>query len=199
MRFEKCTDSRWLSMGSSMRSLCASLLLGLEALVHHVRQQPHVSDFYPGGLKEALSLAHMQEICNGRQLLQLSTRLILDGGAGRQPSSHAVTAPHQLVEEELEFLKHLPLALWNLLGQFVDQAGSPLRGDVLQASHVALAYLDSKVLQVARRFPWCMCSGDLLENFDWSRSSQTNQKRPQPRRCTDCCTWGTIVPSWWLG
>ena len=71
------------------------------------------------------------------------------------------------LEEELEFLKNLPLELWNLLGQFVNQAGSSLRGDVLQASHVALAYLDSKVLHVARRFPWCMCSGDLMENLEW--------------------------------
>ena len=50
-RFTVPTESRWVSMGQSCRTLCASLALGVDALVAHSLRQPKASEFYLGGFK----------------------------------------------------------------------------------------------------------------------------------------------------
>eukprot|EP00974_Lingulodinium_polyedra_P022330 2155345-Lingulodinium_polyedra.AAC.1 len=48
MRFPKFTDSRWLSVGTSARTMVASMLLGLDSLVAFCRKDPATSDYYIG-------------------------------------------------------------------------------------------------------------------------------------------------------
>ena len=165
MRFEKYSDSRWLSMGSSMRSLCASLLLGLEVLVQHVRLQPHVSDFYLGGSKRLTCrnkrYAVLASLCS-----YLPDAFLMEVLEDSRVPMHLEELSHAVLEE-FDFLKALPMQVWDLLGGLAEQPGVSLRSDVLQATHVAHAYLDTKVLQVAKSLPWSMCTGDLEANLQW--------------------------------
>ena len=37
-RFRKFTESRWLTIGTSTRILTLAIILGLDSLVHHIKQ-----------------------------------------------------------------------------------------------------------------------------------------------------------------
>eukprot|EP00971_Amphidinium_carterae_P297233 5904996-Amphidinium_carterae.2 len=49
MRWQKYSDSRWLTVGSCSRSLVASLLAGVLSLVSYVQRDPQVSLYYLNG------------------------------------------------------------------------------------------------------------------------------------------------------
>jgi hypothetical protein len=51
-RFRKFSDSRWLTMGESCRTLVGALYLGLADLVAVVRKEPKCSDFYIHGSRD---------------------------------------------------------------------------------------------------------------------------------------------------
>ena len=47
--FQKLSDSRWVSVGTSCSALVASLLTGLPSLLAELKAVPNISDFYIGG------------------------------------------------------------------------------------------------------------------------------------------------------
>ena len=49
LHFQKFSDSRWVSVGTSCRALAAGMLTGLPSLIEHIREDPKMSDFYIGG------------------------------------------------------------------------------------------------------------------------------------------------------
>eukprot|EP00972_Heterocapsa_arctica_P058615 8644479-Heterocapsa_arctica.AAC.1 len=54
--FKKFTDSRWITVGCSCRTLVAGLLTGLDSLVAFIRRAPESSDFYTHGFAKLSSI-----------------------------------------------------------------------------------------------------------------------------------------------
>jgi len=52
MRFRKFTNSRWLTIGDSCKTIVSALLLGLQPLVAMIRALPTTSSFYIGGFEQ---------------------------------------------------------------------------------------------------------------------------------------------------
>ena len=67
MRFQKYSESRWLTVGGTMRTLVASILLGLSSLVEHTRSDPSASDYFIKGYTRltntGLKFAVLASIC----------------------------------------------------------------------------------------------------------------------------------------
>eukprot|EP00974_Lingulodinium_polyedra_P054694 5261044-Lingulodinium_polyedra.AAC.1 len=50
-KFQKFTESRWLTVGASARSLVVALLTGVMDLVEQIEEDPHAMLWYLGGFK----------------------------------------------------------------------------------------------------------------------------------------------------
>ena len=78
-KFKKFTDSRWITLGECCRSLVASVSLGMQGLVKHIRDLPHTSDYYIHGfakldsdaLRYAIVAALASNLCDSLLLSML--------------------------------------------------------------------------------------------------------------------------------
>ena len=69
--------------------------------------------------------------------------------------------------EELGCLERISNASWDRLAEVVqDCSGSQLQSAALHSAHASIAFLDRRVFQVAKGFPWKLTQGDIAANLE---------------------------------
>eukprot|EP00971_Amphidinium_carterae_P336401 6472763-Amphidinium_carterae.2 len=169
LRVRKYSDSRWLTIGVSCKTLLAACLLGLCDLVAHVRAQHHTSDFYLHGftrlskdLKLFLVLGAAVSYV-GDALLHL----VLEDSRLVKYHQDAKSA----VLEELLYLESLPHAVVGWLASFCDRSVLEVRDAMLSAAHTSFAFLQMRVFAVMEQYPWTLAEGDIGQNLILLQSS----------------------------
>jgi len=180
-RFEKFSESRWVTVGASCRSLVAGLLTGLPSLIATIRQDPKASDFHLHGV-ERLTAAAKQFIVRAAISSHVS-----DAGlrALMEDSRVAMRLPalKECVQEEMQWLADVGGSVWTALAGASGEAASVVRSDTVASGHVSLAFLHSRYLLAAQQLPWSLASGDPAANLEKLKNM------PQPTEPTAAKIW----------
>ena len=165
-RFKKFSSSRWITIGSCLRTLVAALALGLMRLVQVTLEDPKVSSYYLGGFKK-LSAA-MRRFCavaaiSSRPTEALSLAMLEDDRAVRNIVSYEAC-----LKGELEWMEQLGEPVWLLLEHACASGSSctAIRSDCLDCAHTSLAYSYKNFLDKVRSMPWCIAIGDVDANLE---------------------------------
>ena len=165
MKFKRFSDSRWLTIGESCRSLLCALLLGLHRLVEITRTDPAASDYHLHGFSECTEQVKLYCCVAGfvsRVPEALLSELLEDDAL-------ACKGPlmQQIVEDEVQCLTVIPREVWRRAATLLqDTSDSALRNLVLHSAYVALAMLQQQVFTPLSAYPWCLCHGDVDEKLD---------------------------------
>ena len=161
-KFRKFSDSRWLTIGPSARTMVAAQLLGLSHLMGFIRER-HSHCYYLNGFWRIgpdhwgwlVKLALVSYVPDAvLQSLMLDNRVAL-----------LVDELEQKLFEKFAWLTVLPCVLWDQLAAVSGEAARDLRNDCLTGARRSVAFFHYRVIREARKLPWRLCRGDVRENL----------------------------------
>ena len=160
-------EARWCSLFTVCRCLHRGLHVGLYDLVAHVRADPRMSDEKLHGFGK-LSAKIRKFICVGVMAASVpeavSEQLLHDCRLVQTISALEVEV--QMVNE---YISNLPLAVWTRMATVVvaeEYSGTALRADALSCSHEASVFLQKRIFDEVRRYPFSLAIGDIDGNLD---------------------------------
>ena len=165
-RFKKYSSSRWISIGSSLRTLVAACALGIRYLYQFTIDDPKVGTYYLGGFKRLtapMRLFSVVAAISSRPTETLSLAVFEDDRAVRN-----IEAYEGHLQEEIDWLQNLNEPVWHLLELACDSGSScrAIRSDCLDCAHSSCSYVFKNFLQQVRSLPWCLAIGDVASNLD---------------------------------
>lgn len=165
------TESRWLTIGRSCRSLCLALMVGLKSLVQ-VALGDSAGNWY---------LSHFHRLFEGTNqdfclVAALSAwvsdsvlELILEDSRGAKEGE----AWRAAAQEEMSWMLSWPTEIWaHLAYRGLTGQASPkvMEEHVIKASLVAVAFMDSQIFQPISQYPWCLLQGNVRDNLEALRA-----------------------------
>ena len=163
---QKYTESRWLTVGRSCRSLSLSLLMGLDSLVEHTLAK-QTGDCPLKGFRQLAADDNREftVVCGMASYVADSVLELLleDPRAGLQLDTWILAA-----QEYLSWLSEWEPAWWACLARRAlgDQGnGRQLQDKVLQAAFVSMAFMQQEIFVPASQPPWRLGRGDIEDNL----------------------------------
>ena len=164
-RFKAFSDSRWISMGESCRSLMCSLLLGLERWMACTRQQPNTSDYYLHGFDQC-SIAVKEFVCITAFVSRVPDAVLLALMGDDRLGLNAEEV-HNMMMDEFTWLEEVLEQVWAEVVRLIPpRAPAWLRQQVLHASQVCIAFMENQFFELAFGYPWKLCRGDRDAELD---------------------------------
>jgi hypothetical protein len=164
-RFKQFTNSRWITIGDSCRSLMASMALGLQGLVEFIRSEPSASDFYIHGFAQLNTdaLRYSAIACVAANACDaVLLELLEDDRLGMR-----LLEVEEKLQEELSWIASIEPFVWQRLASLVPGLSSAtLMNDCIRAANISASFMERKALSVARGLPWSLARGDINENLD---------------------------------
>ena len=161
--FQKYSDSRWLSLGPSMRTVVGSVLLGLDSLVAAVFSRDASSQYYLSGYKRwGQSAREFSVICAVSSWVGDSylAEALSDDRLGRQWQ-----VLYDSIADETMYIGTLPQECYQLLASVAGLDVGELTHRILKATHTSAAYIWHKSLKAASEYPWRLCQGNIREQL----------------------------------
>ena len=181
-RFINYSDSRWLTIGPSTRSLNASLLTGVESLVTFSRQVRKCSEYYIHGF-DRLS-AEVRALSIVASLSSAVAESLLAEVLDDDRVMTRVEYLEEMVGLEWQALDSMPSEVWCIIGSIVPSVGEQeLRSKTMQAALVTRGHLNEKIFEDTRSLPWSLCRGDKQANLERLRGA------PRPAEPTASQMW----------
>ena len=163
LRFRKWSDSRWLSVGESCRTLLGACLLGLPQLVRYIIASGRASKYFIGGMAEHSTPKVMHMACIVATSSFASDvvvgMLMKDDRLARQ-----LDTIDRVVRESIHRTERTHPSVWAGLAALAQLQPRTLCNDAVDAAVTSGAYLAAK-LREARRLPWSLCRGDHAMNL----------------------------------
>ena len=164
-RFKSFTDSRWVTVGDSCRSLVAALALGLREWVALARRIPKTSDYWIHGFYQlddeaslvAVVAAVISPICDS-----VLVELLEDDRVARR-----LACLESALESEIRWVREIDDFTWQRLATASPSVSArTLRTQCLLAGSTICAFLDMRIFREARKYPWKLVAGDVSANLD---------------------------------
>eukprot|EP00971_Amphidinium_carterae_P285134 5660116-Amphidinium_carterae.1 len=154
--FHSFTSSRWATIGRACRSLTLAMALGFRSLFDYMCRNKHVSE-WDSARNLQLSHEHWAIVVSLALVSYVPDALLLTTLEDSRLAMRSA-AIRELVSSEVEFIEEMPVTVWRRLASFTDVSYHKLRNSTLQATWVAVGYLQFRVLQVLETLPWSLCS-----------------------------------------
>ena len=187
-KFDTFSTSRWVSVGSSCRSLTAALMLGLDSVVACIRSNPKNSDYYIGGYArlgaEARRFVVIAALAS--YVPDALLRELMEDSRVPLRMEHLKSS----IAQEMSFLSQLGIHVWEALAPVTQSAPQSLRSEVLQAAQTSSAFVEHRVFSAASRLPWKLCTGDIDQNLQELMASI------EPREPTSQKVWQLLHLGW---
>ena len=162
-RLRKWSDSRWLSVGESCRTLLSACLLGLPHRVRFIISTGRASKYFIGGMAEHLTPRVVHMAC-----IVATSSFASDVVVGMLMKDDRL--PRHLgeidraVKESILRTERIHPHVWAVLAAVAEIQPRTLCNDAVEAAVTSGAYLSAK-LREARRMPWALCRGDHALNL----------------------------------
>ena len=146
-----------------MRTLVASVLVGLDSLVSSVFSRGASSQYYLSGYKRW-----------GQTGREFSVVCALSSWVGDSYLAEALADDrlarqwqvlYDSIADELMFIGTLPQDCWQVLASVSEVHVGELKHRILKATHTSAAYIWHKSLKVASEYPWRLCQGDVRQQL----------------------------------
>ena len=162
-RFQKFTESRWLTVGASARRMLAAWLTGLPDFVMMIRQDESLSHFYINGFSRLT-----QDRLAFLVVAGMSSR-VAEGVQGELMKDNRVAIRYaelwSTASAELRWLIDLE-HVWDVFSPFCGIRPDMLRHECICAGHRCYHFIWRRVLFPASQHPWSLCRGNLLNNLE---------------------------------
>ena len=162
-RFQKFSDSRWLTVGSSARNLVVGFLTGIESLVKFIDKNPAASKFYLKGFgrmeqsrKQFLVYASIVSVVAE----QFQCQLMKDSRVAKNSDKL-----WQATAKAVRWVVDLPAQTFALLGSVCGLGGEQIANVCIGGAHTSLEFIWRRVLSHADALPWSLVRGDIAENL----------------------------------
>ncbi len=164
-RFRKFSESRWTTIGETAKVIVGSLRVGLEGLVHMIRQDPKSSDFHIGGFSRLTpELVHFCTVASVAAHVpdSILVDLLEDDRVARR-----IEALEETLADELAWVASLSESFWKRLASVEGKAcfHRTLRSDCVVAASIGAAYIKRGLFNVARSYPWSLAIGNIEANL----------------------------------
>ena len=165
-KFVKFSDSRWLSAGSSCRTIVAGVLTGLEDLAQLIVDDPAASKFYLGGFARLRSDPSRVEFVTGASFVSRAVDGVLASILEDPRVARNYDDIFQLLCDDTMWLVRLPSHVWEAVASAMGMDAHGLRASCMSRIHVAFHLFYRRVLLPAGRLPWRLARGDLERNLE---------------------------------
>ena len=156
------SDSRWVSLGPSCRTLLCGMCVGLERLVEYVSNTPGQSTYYVGGFSRLDSqvkrMVAVASVCSYLPDAVLALLWECDQLPKMLPRLR------QEISDEIAFITNLAQSVYDFLSTAVSYVGN-LRSDCVSAALVAVGHINEG-FRVADTLPWTLCAYDVDAQLD---------------------------------
>ncbi|CAK0850441.1 unnamed protein product [Prorocentrum cordatum] len=162
-RFAKFSESRWLTLGTSSRTLVASLFTGIEGLVRFIDNDPDASKFYLRGfgrLKDSRKEFLVISAIVGRVAESFQVQLMKDSRVARIHDDLWEAAA-----KEVKWIVDISARTFSLLGSLCGQSRARIADSCIASAHVCFHFLWRRILCNAAELPWRLVRGDVAENL----------------------------------
>ena len=164
-KFRRFTDSRFMTAGSSCRTLLAAYLLGISDLVDMILDAPGKSPFYLGGFKR-LELEENRKIVVAKcAFISQAVEGVLIEILADPRVALRLDELWQVLAEDTKQLLEMDDRIWADIGSIVGSPAADLRDQCLRGAHVSFHFFWRRVLEPAGRLPWSLVQGDMLQNL----------------------------------
>ena len=162
-RFAHFSESRWLTVGTSCRTMVAAHLTGIASLVKHIKKVETSLFFLRGFDRLVASRLEFMVTCAvaSRVAEGVQTVLMRDNRVAKIADSLWDTAA-----KEVKSAISIPDSTYALLGKLCDRPGAAVKDDCINAAHISFHFFHRRVLVPAGELPWCLCRGDIERNLD---------------------------------
>lgn len=160
-QFRAWTESRWLSIGPSARTLVVSVILGLDKLVRFCIDTKGCSKYHLGGFQPTV------EVKGFLGAIAISS-FVSETPLGMFMEDDRLALVYPAVEEEIrlevEALNLVRDDVWATLADHMECDPGDFRDRAVRAGHAQASYLLWR-LSDARDLPWRLCMGDRKANL----------------------------------
>ena len=159
-KFAQFSESRFIGMGSTSRTLVAGVCLGLQDLVSYIKARPDESNWYINGFARFESkVKDMMALCCMVCFLPESVLAIL---AADDRLGVVYDQIKGEISDELSFLHTLPACIWEFLSTAMDfGGGGQCFANEVQAAAAASAATIIKEFEYVEHPPFSLCTGNI--------------------------------------
>ena len=162
--FKTFSASRWLTIGLSCRTLVAAWLSGYELILAYLDRQDKLPSYEMTALN-ATDQSCRRFVCLASYAALLPEALL----AFVFKDNRVAKNQHILLDmcwSGLHLIEGLDDFTLRLVGQIGGNSVPEMHHSLLKATLIQLAYLDFRVFNVARSWPWYLCAGNVEKNLE---------------------------------
>ena len=162
-RFKKFTDSRWLTIGDSARTLLAALFVGLRPLVDMTRQDGKGSDYYLNGFQRLTSeiLLYITVVF----VVAFVPDSFLHELLSDDRMADRLFSFKEILKHELDWILSLEASIWNRLCMFSTSSPLDLQSVCINGGLKASAFIHRRCISVLVIDPWRITRGNIDDNL----------------------------------
>ena len=158
-RFVKFSDSRWVTIGRSARTMVAAYLTGIESLVQELLDDRSQTKHYINGFKK-VGQAEKRFLCQVALGSYPSDGVLQELLEDDRVCRRCVEL-EDAMREEMSYLASLPAEVYSLIAALADRQGPGFKSDCLQSGHVSCAFSTYRFFKEARQGVWGLLQGVL--------------------------------------
>ena len=160
--FKSFSESRWLTVGTSCRTMVAAFLTGICSLVQLVKKESSTLFFLRGFDRLTGRKVEFMTICAVASRIPeaLQCELMRDNRVAQTADWLWETAAKMM-----RWTIDLPESTFALLGELCDRPGCAMKDMCISAAHIAFHFSNRRVLVEAGELPWRLVRGDIAHNL----------------------------------
>lgn len=162
-RFRPWTDSGWITMGESSRTVLLAILTGIDSLIDRIRGNPRHSDYHIHGWSRVTPNVRYF-LCVASMCCFVADSFLAEAMEDDRVASR-LGRMEERVAEEVSFLAGLSGETWACIAEVAGSAPAVLRAVVLHGAHLVAAFMSCRVLIPARGVPWALGRGCIADSL----------------------------------
>ena len=164
-RWRKFVDSRFCTIGPSMRAVVCSLAVGLQQLVQITRDDCKSTDYHLHGFGK-ISQHLKAYMVTSSVAAWVPDGVLYEIMEDERVCLRAVELQNTLLEE-LAWVDTVSEFTWKRLAHVVGggMSWAALRSSTAHACHLAGSFMDKKIFAFVQQWPWRLTQGDIVANL----------------------------------
>ena len=144
-------------------------------LVEHIVSDPHASKYVLNGFQR-LAGDRRGFVVVQALVSRISESLLVELMEDARIMKRAEEL-HSLVLDELKWVSELPIEVYRFLGGIAGMSGSALRDRCIRVGHVTFAFLQFRIFDMSKSYPFCLAAGAQPE---WVQALLRLRDGPEP-------------------
>ena len=164
-RYRPFSDSRWLTLGETCRSLMKGFLTGLHHVISRARANPKHSDWHLH-CWDSMSSELKRDIVQCGLCSYVADSFLCEALSDDRVARR-LGEFEDAVDSEVDFVASISTDVWDVFGNMSGANPRTLRSDTMSSAHLCQAFLDMRVFRSARGFRHHASVNSIRHAFDF--------------------------------